>query len=399
MGVYAQILRRPGMPVIVGSTLLGRMPIGISGLSILLYVREVTGSFASAGVATGALALGSAAAAPLLGRVVDRRGVEFLLPTAFAHASGLLLVWLLGAADAHGAALVAAAFLAGGTLPPLSSVLRGRWPSLLRDAPQLVKSAYALDSVLIQLVFVAGPLLTTAIVALSGPEYGLVVSGACAVVGTSLLVAGLRGKPEPARADPGQRALGIGALAAPGLRTLVLASLPLGFCFGTIQVVLPAFSDAEGSRELSGVLIAIWSAASAGAGLLYGARPPRSAALEVVHVGFALLLPLGCAALLAAGSPLSMALLVPLAGAPIAPLVASRNELVERVALRGTSTEAFTWPLTSLVAGVSLGAAVAGSLTESHSWTAGVLAAVVVASAGALVILARRHTLVAPVAA
>jgi MFS family permease len=387
------------MAVIVGSTLLGRLPIGISGLAILLYVREVTGSFASAGVATGALALGSAAGAPLQGRLVDRRGVEMLISLAFMHASGLLLVWVLGAADLPGGVLAASAFLTGATLPPLSSVLRGRWPSLLEDAPELVKTAYALDSVLIQVVFVVGPLLTTAIVAVSGPEYGLVVSAACVFVGTSLLVAGLRGKPEPARADPGARALGLGALAAPGLRTLVLASLPLGFCFGTIQVVLPAFSDAEGSRELSGVLIAIWSAASAGAGLLYGARPPRSAALEVVHVRFAMLLPLGCAALLVAGSPLAMALLVPLAGAPIAPLVASRNELVERVAPRGTATEAFTWPLTSLVAGVSLGAAIAGSLTESHSWTAGVLAAVAVATAGALVVLARRHTLTAPLPA
>jgi hypothetical protein len=399
MGVYAQILRRPGIALIAAATLIGRLPIGISGLAILLYVRETTGSFASAGVATGALALGSAAGAPFQGRVVDRRGVEMLVPLAFAHGSGLLLVWILGAADAPAPALVAAAFLTGASLPPLSSVLRGRWPSLLADAPQLVKSAYALDSVLIQVIFVVGPLLTTAIVALSGPEYALVVSAAAVLGGTVLLVGGLRGKPEPERADPAARALGLGALAAPGLRTLVMASLPLGFCFGTMQVVLPAFSDSEGATELSGVLIAVWSASSAAAGLLYGARPPQGRSLETVHISFALLLPLGCAALLAAGSPLAMALLVPLAGAPIAPLVASRNELVERVAPRGTATEAFAWPLTALVAGVSVGAAVAGSLTEAHSWTAGVLVAVGVASAGALVVLLRRHTLAAPIAA
>ena len=399
MGVYTQILRRPGIAVIVVATLVGRLPIGISGLAILLYVRDVTGSFASAGVATGLLALGSAAGAPLQGRVVDRRGTQMLVPLALAHACGLLLVWLLGAADAPSGALASAAFLTGAGLPPLSSVLRGRWPSLLEDEPGLVKTAYALDSVLIQVIFVVGPLLTTAIVALSGPEYALVVSAAAVLVGTSMLVAGLRGKPEPARAEAGSSVLGLGPLAAPGLRTLVMASLPLGFCFGTMQVVLPAFSDSEGVRELSGVLIAIWAASSAAAGLLYGARPPRAATLEVVHVRFALMLPLGCAALLLAGSPLAMCLLVPLAGAPIAPLVASRNELVERVAPLGTTTEAFTWPLTSLVAGVSLGAAVAGSLSESHSWTTGVVVAVGVAAVGACVVLARRDTLALPVAA
>ena len=399
MGVYGQILRRPGIAVIVAATLLGRLPIGISGLAILLYVREVTGSFAAAGLATGLLALGSSAGAPFQGRLVDRRGVEMLLPLAGIHAAGLLLVWVLGAAGAAGGVLAAAAFVTGVSLPPLSSVLRGRWPRLLEDVPELVKTAYALDSVLIQVVFVVGPLLTTALVALSGPEYALALSAAAVFAGTTLLIGGLKGTPRPTRPDPGSRVLGLGPLAAPGLRTLILASLPLGFCFGTLQVVLPAFSDAHGSRELSGVLIAIWAASSAAAGLLYGIRPPREAALETVHVRFALLLPVGCAALLAAGTPLAMALLVPLAGAPIAPLVASRNELVERVAPPGTATEAFTWPLTALVAGVSLGAAVAGSLAEAHSWRAGIWVAVGVAAAGALVVVARRRTLAAPVAA
>jgi hypothetical protein len=382
--------------MIVAATLLGRLPIGISGLAILLYVREATGSFASAGLAAGALALGSAAGAPFQGRVVDRRGAEVLVPLAFVHGCCLLLVWALGAAAAPGAALAAAAFLAGASLPPLSSLLRSRWPGLLEDAPQLVKSAYALDSVLIQVIFVVGPLLTTAVVALSGPQYALAVSAACVFAGTTLLVAGLRGKPEPERTSPGSPALGLGALSAPGLRTLVLASLPVGFCFGTIQVVLPAFSDTHGARELAGVLIAVWSASSGVAGLIYGARPPRGASLELVHLRFAMLLPLGCAALLVAQSPPAMCLLVTLAGIPIAPLIASRNELVERVAPSGTVTEAFTWPLTSLVAGVSLGASVAGSLAESHSWTAAVLMAVAVATAGACVVLTRRHTLARP---
>jgi hypothetical protein len=63
------------------------------------------------------------------------------------------------------------------------------------------------------------------------------------------------------------------------------------------------------------------------------------------------------------------------------------------VAPRGTVTEAFTWPLTALVAGVSLGAATAGSLVEHYSWSAGVLAAVTMSALGAVVLLARRSTL------
>jgi predicted MFS family arabinose efflux permease len=142
----------------------------------------------------------------------------------------------------------------------------------------------------------------------------------------------------------------------------------------------------------------VWSAASGASGLVYGARV-RQASLDSVHLRFACLLPLGIAALLGASSPLTMALLVIFAGIPIAPLIASRNQLVGRVSLPGTATEAFTWPLTALVAGVSLGAAAAGALVEASSWTAGVLMAAAVAAAGAAVLFARRETIARPVTA
>jgi predicted MFS family arabinose efflux permease len=93
-----------------------------------------------------------------------------------------------------------------------------------------------------------------------------------------------------------------------------------------------------------------------------------------------------------------MALLAILAGLPIAPLIASRNELVGRVAPPETATEAFTWPLTALVAGVALGAATSGALVESWSWTGAVLLAVAVGAAGAAVIVTRRATLRVPTA-
>jgi MFS family permease len=396
VSVYARILRTPGVAVIVFATLIGRMPIGISGLAILLFVREVTGSFASAGLCAGALALGSALGAPLQGRLIDRRGVHTLLPLAGVHAAGLLAVLAAGEAGAGTAVLAGASLLAGAATPPVSSVLRSRWPYLLAEQPQLIPGAFALDSVMIELIFVTGPLVTTLVVATVGAQYALVVSAACAVAGVLLLLGGLRGRPGPQRTADGSRALGLGALAAPGLRTLVLASVPVGFTLGTIEVVLPAFSAEEGARELAGVLLAVWSCASGVGGLAWGVLGTRVPLIEA-HLRFAWLLPLAVAPLLLAGSPVSMAPLAILAGLPIAPLIASRNQLVERVAPAGTSTEAFTWPLTALVAGVAVGAATAGSVIEASSWAGGVVAAIAVGLVGAAVVVARRGTLAPPV--
>jgi MFS family permease len=398
VSVYARILRTPGVAVIVIATLIGRMPIGISGLAILLFVRDVTGSFASAGLCAGALALGSAIGAPLQGRLIDRRGVRMLLPLAALHAAGLLVVLAAGEASAATAGLAGASLVAGAATPPVSSVLRSHWPYLLAERPELIPGAYALDSVMIELIFVTGPLVTTVVVATVGAQYALIVSAACAVAGVLLMLGGLRGRPGPSPTAEGGRALGLGALAAPGLRTLVLASLPVGFTLGTIEVVLPAFSAEEGSAELAGVLLAVWSGASGLAGLAWGAFGSRRPLIEA-HLLLAWLLPLAIAPLLLAGSPLTMAALAVFAGLPIAPLIASRNQLVGQVAPAGTSTEAFTWPLTALVAGVALGAATAGAVIEASSWAGGVVVAMAVGFVGAAVVATRRGTLAAPVRA
>jgi MFS family permease len=398
VSVYARILRTPGVAVIVFATLIGRMPIGISGLAILLFVRDVTGSFASAGLCAGALALGSAIGAPLQGRLIDRRGVRMLLPLAALHAAGLLGVLAAGEASAATASLAAASLVAGAATPPVSSVLRSHWPYLLAERPELIPGAYALDSVMIELIFVTGPLVTTVVVATVGAQYALIVSATCAIAGVLLMLGGLRGRPGPSPTAEGGRALGLGALAAPGLRTLVLASLPVGFTLGTIEVVLPAFSAQEGSAELAGVLLAVWSGASGLAGLAWGAFGSRRPLIEA-HLLLAWLLPLAIAPLLLAGSPLTMAALAVFAGLPIAPLIASRNQLVGQVAPAGTSTEAFTWPLTALVAGVALGAATAGAVIEASSWAGGVVVAMAVGFVGAAVVATRRGTLAVPVRA
>ena len=63
-----------------------------------------------------------------------------------------------------------------------------------------------------------------------------------------------------------------------------------------------------------------------------------------------------------------MALLVIPAGIFIAPLLATRNELAGLVAPPGTETEAYTWPLTAIVAGIAGGAALAGVLVDAAGW-------------------------------
>lgn len=392
MAAYARILRTEDIAVLVFASTLARVPFAINGLAVILFLREQTGSFAIAGLVAGAIAFGGAFGGPLSGRLVDRRGAGMLLPIAFGNGLGILGVWALGSNDAPTAALVAAALLTGALLPPAGSVLRARWPELLGHDDALLRSAYALDSVTIEVSFVTGPLITAAIVALAGPGTALGVSAVLVVLGVALFVANLPPVPPPAEHEERGSAGIWGPLSSPTIRMLALTTLPFGFCIGTVEVALPAFAEAMGSAALAGVLLAIWSAGSGVGGLIFGTRPPRRGIVET-YVLVSIAFPLACLPLAAADSPAAMAALVILAGAPIAPLIATRNELTAWVAPPGAATESFTWVLTSLIAGLSSGAAIGGAVIEARGWQEAVLLGVLAAALGATLAIVRRGRL------
>src|SRR5687767_3479967 len=99
MTTYLRILRHPPMATLLGAALVARLPFGINGLAIVLFLRDQTGSFSVAGAVAGALALGAGVGAPFMGRFVDRRGPRVLLPLAAGNATGILSVLVLGSSD------------------------------------------------------------------------------------------------------------------------------------------------------------------------------------------------------------------------------------------------------------------------------------------------------------
>jgi MFS family permease len=123
------------MAPLFAATVLARLPIGINGLAVVLFLRAQTGSFAVAGAAAGALALGSGIGAPVAARLIDALGPRILLALAGGHAAALVTLVSLGAANAPAPALVGVSGVAGVLLPPVSSVMRTLYPRVLGHSP------------------------------------------------------------------------------------------------------------------------------------------------------------------------------------------------------------------------------------------------------------------------
>ena len=73
LGAYGELLRKRQVQAVVGSAVIAGLNVG-APLAIVLMVQRETGSFASAGAVTAALAISSAIANPVQGRLIDRFG-------------------------------------------------------------------------------------------------------------------------------------------------------------------------------------------------------------------------------------------------------------------------------------------------------------------------------------
>jgi len=379
------LLTTPGVPRVFAASLVARLPAATIELLLVLRVRELGGSYAAGGIAAGACALGLAAGAPIVGRAVDARGQTRVLAICTAITVVALVTLALVPAGTSLAIVVALAGLTGAAHPPLSACMRALWPRLIPDR-SAQHAAYALESAALELVFVIGPAVVAGVVAARSPALAL---GLCALLLAAGGAAFTADRASRTWAPVAGRPRGAaGALASPGLRTLLAVLVCLGTSFGAIEVSVVAFCGEHGAPSAAGLFLAAWGAASMVGGLV-AAR--RGAASEPVARLLALLGGLAAADLLvtAAPVPAALALAMVVAGVPIAPLFALVYQLAGDVAREGTATEAFTWLSTGIAAGLATGAALAGVLAQ-HEGAPAAFALAAAASVAAAVVSRRR---------
>jgi MFS family permease len=391
LGAYRVLLRPPGTARLIVSLLIGRIPIGIFSLAIVLLVRAETGSFAQAGAASAAWAIGAGFLAPIQGRLVDRFGQPaVLIPSTLANALAVIGVVACARSQAPAWTLCLFAFVGGAALPPLGACMRSVWAQVFENDADARNTAYTFEGIVAEAFFIVGPVITTVLIAVSTTSVALIVAVAMSLLGT--LVFATAPLARSWRIEPFERTRA-GALGSPGMRTLMLAIVPTGISFGALEVAMPAFAVEHGQKaELAGILLSLMAVGSVVGGIWYGARQWSSPVVErfiVLHV----VLALGTLPLLIANSIPLMGAMAVIAGLALAPSAAAAYLLIDQVAPPGTTTEATTWMMTSNVAGAAAGAALAGVIVEAADARWAIVLACAGPVIGAIVSVALRRTL------
>ena len=370
---YGTVLRGRGTAAPLTASVVGRLSLGTSSLALLLLVRERTGSYAIAGLVTGAYALAFGLLGPALARLADRVGpVPVLRLTGVVHPLLLLAVVAVAHADLPLAALLVPAVLAGATVPPLGPVMRALWAARL-SGPSLA-TAYSLESVVVELCFVLGPLLVAALTLLAGTDLPVVASALLASSGALWLsaTASVRStRPTPRSSSAS------GPLSSRTVQALLVTVLGVGATFGAVEVAVPAFVEGQGGRAATGgVLLAVWSLGSVVGGLVYGGlhlQASHRSQLPVLVTAFAV----GAGLPLLAAGTVSLGLALFVWGLTIAPFSACNSVLLGQAAPVGTVTEAFAWNTSMIFGGAALASGLSGVLVERYGPAAALVATAV----------------------
>jgi MFS family permease len=387
---YSSILRLPHARPLLIASLVGRLSSATGPLSVVLFVQDQTGSLGQAGAASAAVALTSGLLAPVRGRLVDRLGQRRCLPPmAAAFAAALTgLVAVTGPGPGSVTATVGLAAAAGAVVPPLGASMRVLWLSLVGQGPRL-QTAYALDAVLDELLFVTGPLLAGGLATLYRPAAGVLATGGLALAGTLGLVASPVSR---AQATEAGRAGWAGALGRPGMRTLALSLTGVGAAIGIWEIGLVGAARDAGAAEAASLLLAAWAAAGAIGGLWYGSRTWRRPAGQRYLVLLTLLVLAGVP-MSTTASPLALGVMVALVGLVLAPLESSAYVLAAELAPPGTLTESGTWMTSAINVSAAAGLAAAGTLVDAVGVPATLAVAGACTAAGLLVALVGRDRL------
>ena len=341
-------------------------------LAYLLHIEQIFNSYGLAGLVLAATSLGQALAGPLTSRWMGywaMRPVIILtiVVSALAMAGIAFVSMPIGA-------YIAVGFVGVLATPPVQPAVRTIYPTMVTS--KQLTPLFSLDASAQEIIWIAGPVVTTFIATQISTQLAIIVAGAFLVLG-GLWFLSCRELGE-VKIPRSKSKMGAVLAKPPVVLATVVGFLLIGSAAAVEVAVVSVFG--HGGPE-AGIVLSIWAVGSIIGGLALGGLAigpwALAARMLVVFVGIAL-----------AGAILDfwwIAFALLIAGAGIAPALAVMFAIVSSSVKFSETAEAYGWMGSGQLVGAALGSAVAGFAIDGFGSLGGFVAASILALLGFLV--------------
>lgn len=358
MSRYSQVLSNKSGQYLLISSFPARLAYGMISLSIFFKVQQTTGSIAIAGLATGVNGITGATTAGLRGALIDKFGMK--IPLRFFAPSYALLILLFSSGTSKSELVVFAAIL-GFSAPPINLSVRPLWKVTVPK--NQIRTAYAIDTAVMNSVGVFGPLAATSISLSYGPVQALQICSALIFIGGAALSL----SPQLKRWRPEKKTgSDLAVWRTPAMQLLMLEGVFIGLGWGAFDIAIPAFTTIENIPQRTGIIFAVMAAGNVIGGLVAGMVSKNTssfAAFKRIYLfWFIFSLPLAFTY-----PDWSMMIVTAAMSLMAGGLQVFYLEISEAVRPKGTAVAALGWLWTVEGTFASLGAALGGFISEQYS--------------------------------
>ena len=334
------------------------MAYGMISLSIFFKVQQTTGSIAIAGLATGVNGITGATTAGLRGTLIDRFGMK--IPLRF-FAPGYALLILLFSTGSSKTELVLFAGLLGFSAPPINLSIRPLWKVTVPK--EQIRTAYAIDTAVMNSVGVFGPLLATTVSLNYSPQISLRICSILIIAGGTALSL----SPQLKRWKPEKKSSSdLAVWRTPAMQLLMCEGVFIGLGWGAFDIAVPAFTTLENIPQRTGMIFAIMAAGNVIGGLVAGMVSKKTSSFaafkRIYFYWFIFSLPLAFTY-----PNWSMMIVTATMSLMAGSLQVFYLEISEAVRPKGTAVAALGWLWTVEGTFASIGAAVGGFISEHYS--------------------------------
>lgn len=275
MNRYVELFRIPNVWVLVLACFPARVAYGMVSLSIFFKVEQSTGSISSAGLALGLNAATGALTAGIRGSVMDKYGQKW--PLRIMVPTYATLTIALNLADTK-IAMLTLAFVMGLSAPPINLSVRPLWKIVVPEKD--LRTAYAIDSSIMNFAFVVGPVIATSLALSrfsSSPLF--ICAGLMLLGGISLAMTKVSRNWVPEVKGADYQPL----WKHKPLQLLMIEGCFIGFGWGLFDVAVPAFTTIEKVPHMTAWIFAAMGVSNVIGGLLAGLVSKKTSSLKAMR--------------------------------------------------------------------------------------------------------------------